>query len=167
MSAPSLPVGLADQLARVPTSRNRLLDYAPCLVRLHSGEVLSRVYVVEESAFLEVWGDDPNRPFLDVTEVASIEDSPMRLPPALANVIYEAGESGMGYTIFTVHLRDGRVVPFLTGNAVDFPDWPAGIDPEGAVSVETHVGRDQLREGHSSGSSSGYVWCLYSGRARR
>ena len=165
MFAPSLPMGLADQLARVATSRDRLLEYAPCLVSLHSGEVLSRVYVVEESAFLEMWGNDPNRPFLDVSEVASIEDSPVRLPPALANLIYKAGESGMGYSIFTVHLRDGRTVPFLTGNAVDFPDWPAGIEPAEAVSVEPHVGRDQLREGDSGGSSLGYVWCLYSARA--
>jgi hypothetical protein len=126
--------------------------------------VLSRVYVVEESAFLAMWGNDPNRPLLDVTEVASIEDSPVRLPAALANLVYGAGESGMGYNIFTVHLRDGRTVPFLTGNAVDFPDWPPGIEPAEAVSVEPHVGRDQFREGRSGGSP-GYVWCLYSARA--
>jgi hypothetical protein len=166
MSAPLLPLELVEQLARVPVSRDRNLEYSPCRVRLRSGEVLPCVYVVEESAFLAVWGDDPSRPFLDISQVASIEDSPARLPADLANILYMAGESGMGYFIFTVHLQDGRTVAFLTGGAVDFPDWPPGIDPAEAISVEPHVGRDQFQRSQSRNPPH-YVWCLYSaGKSR-
>jgi hypothetical protein len=158
----ALSATLAAQLALVPKSHQGQLEYAPCLVRLRSGEVLPRVNVVEAAAFLAWWGDDPKRTFLDVAEVASIEESPFRLPAALADVVYEAGESGMGYCNFTVRFRDGRSLPFLTGNAVDFPDWPTDVDPREAVAVEPHVGRASV--GGTSTGSAPFVWCLYQAR---
>lgn len=162
MAAPDLPAKLADQLARVPTSRDGQLDYAPCLVRLNSGEVHRRVHVVRESAFLALWGNDPNRSMLDVRDVAAIEESPERLPARFANVIYDAHESGMGYFIFTLVLNDGRRLPFLTGNAVDFPSWPAGVGPSDVVGVEPHVGRDELSGADpATRRAVEFHWCLY------
>ena len=134
--------------------------YAPCQVRLLSGEVLPRVYVLEQSAFLRHWGDDPARPFLDVSEVLTIEDSPLRLPAPLADAVYAAGESGMGYFIFTVEFGDGSSHAFLTGDAVDFPDWPVGIDPRNAIAVGPHVGRGGVHE--PSPERAAPLWCLYS-----
>lgn len=156
-----LPPNLASQLALVPKSRDGSLEYAPCLVRLRTGEVLPRIYVAEESAFFALWGDDPRRTYLDVSEIDSIEDSPFRLPASLANVVYEAGESGMGYSIFTVHLRDGRSLPFLAGNAVDFPDWPSDVDPRDAIAIEPHVGREHV--GGANTGSAPWGLCLYKG----
>jgi hypothetical protein len=161
MSAPELSAELADQLARVPASRDGLLHYAPCLVRLRSGEVLPRVYVVEEQAFLRMWGNDPKRRMLDLRDIATIQDSPVRLPARFANEIYDAHESGMGYFIFTLVLNDGRRLPFLTGNAVDFPNWPAGVGPGDVVSVEPHVGRDELSSTGSATRPADYLWCLH------
>jgi hypothetical protein len=154
-----LSANLVAQLELVPKSHDRSLEYAPCLVRLRSGEVLPRVYIVEASAFSALWGDDPKRNFLDVAEIASIEDSPFRLPRDLADVVYEAGESGMGYCIFTVQLRDGRTLPFVTGNAADFTDWPPDVDPRDAVAVEPHVGRDNV--GGANSGSAPFVWGLF------
>lgn len=158
----ALSATLAAQLALVPKSHHGHLEYAPCLVRLRSGEVLPRVNLVGAAAFSAWWGNDPKRSFLDVAEIASIEESPFRMPAELADIVYEAGESGMGYCIFTVHFRDGRILPFLTGNAVDFPDWPSDIDPREAVAVDPHVGRDIL--GGTSTGSAPFVWCLYQAR---
>lgn len=161
MSSPELSDELADQLARVPTSRDGMLDYAPCLVRLRSGEVHRRVYVVEEKAFLALWGNDPKRPMLDIRDIAAIEDSPVRLPARFANEIYDAHESGMGYFIFTLVLKGGRRLPYLTGNAVDFPDWPEGVSPGEVVGAEPHVGRDELSSKGAPTRSADYLWCLY------
>jgi hypothetical protein len=162
--APPLSPVLAEQLTRVPASHDGDLAYAPCTVRLRSGEVLPRVCMVEESAFTRKWGIDPKRHFLSPNEVEAIEESPHRLPAPLADEIYAAGESGMGYVVFTVVLRDGTRLPFLTGNSVDFPDWPPGIDPRDAVSAEPHVGRERLggadRAPHTGAAQA--VWCLYS-----
>lgn len=161
-TASKLSPDLADQLARVPTSRDGLMHYAPCLVRLHSGEVLPHVYVVEESAFLRKWGNDPKRRFLDIGDVAAIEDSPVRLPASFANAIYDAHESGMGYFVFTVVLKDNRRLPFLTGNAVDFLNWPSGVGPDDVAGVEPHAGRDQLSSADpDTRRPADYLWCLY------
>jgi hypothetical protein len=161
MTAPHLPKRLMQQLARVPVSHDRFMHYAPCLVRLRSGRVCPRVYVAEESEYLALWGYDPSRPAISIRHVGAIEDSPLRLGPTLADRVYEAGESGMGYTIFTVHMKDGRSLPFSTGGAVDFPNWPPGVDPKDAVSVEPHVGREHF-QASGSAKSLDYLWCLYS-----
>jgi hypothetical protein len=58
--------------------------------------------------------------------VAEVRDSPRRLPARFANELYQHGESGMGYTIFTV---------------VFFPeiDWPMLIraSPIASIKVAT------------------------------
>jgi hypothetical protein len=163
MPAPALPSELAEQLSAVPVSRDRFLQYAPCLVRLKSGDVLPRVYVLEESSYFRMWGDEPSRSTIDPNELASIEDSPARLPAALADEVYAAGESGMGYSIFTVEFTDGRSIAFLTGNAVDFPDWPPDFDPSNAVAVKPHVGREhfQSQDGGDGRRSATAGLCLY------
>jgi hypothetical protein len=161
MSAPSLSPELIEQLSRVPTSRDGSMSYAPCLVTLKSGEVLPRVYVLEESSYLRLWGDDPKRSTIDPSAIASMVESPDRLPAELANEVYAAGESGMGYSIFTVVLRDGSTIPFLTGNAVDFPDWPEEVDPSDAVAVQPHVGREHFQVAGEGRRSASSLLCLY------
>jgi hypothetical protein len=100
---------------------------------------------------------------VDLADVVAIEESRDRLPAQLADDVYEAGESGMGYVIFTVRLRDGRSIPFSTGNAVDFLDWPADANPSDAVAVEPNVGREFFLQRDGSGRrGADYLWCLYS-----
>ena len=160
MTAPQLSVALAAQLARVPTSYDGM-RYAPCQVRLRSGEILPRVYVAEESEYLRHWGVAPRAP-VALENVESIEDSPFRLPRELADSVYAVGETGMGYFIFAVRLRDGRTIRFLTGDAIDFPDWPPGVDGRDAIEVLTYDrDADQQPQPDESRGSAAALVCLY------
>ena len=79
-----------------------------------------------------------------------------------ANRLYAEGESGMGYTIFTVEFRDGRSVVVGTGNAIDFITYPQGQSKETVVNVLPHVGRgDPLIN-----RAPPFHWCLYEGVAK-
>src|SRR5215218_6564247 len=96
-----------------------------------TGAVRDFVYVVDAERYIPAWGiwpeDDPAKDSVPVSDVQGIEESPYRLPAELANKLYDAGESGMGYAAFTLVLRDGRRLPYVTGNAVNFPALPAGV----------------------------------------
>jgi hypothetical protein len=108
-----LPSHLADQLSRVPKSSDGYCEYAPCRVTLRSGDVLDRVYIVERAAFRRMWRETEATVLVD--DIDRIEDSPVRLPVRWANVLYEAGESGMGYTLFTALLRDATTLTSWSG----------------------------------------------------
>jgi hypothetical protein len=156
-----LPQHLAEQLRRVPKSWDGYCAYAPCRVTLNSGEVLDRVYIVEASDFRRMWGH--TQATVDVADIEQIEDSPFRLPARWANALYQAGESGMGYTLFVARLRDGSILPFVVGNAVDFPNWPPGDRPADVVDVQPHTGREVFRD-RAPGpyeSSAEYAWCVF------
>jgi hypothetical protein len=157
------------QLSKVETTSDGICQYAPCRVTLASGAVIDRVYIVDSYGYSRTWGIDPSldkgKRSVAIQDVVTIESSPTRLPASLANKLYAAGESGMGYTIFIVVMSDGSQLPFVTGNAVDFPNWPDGIDPRQAVDVLPHAGGDIFRD-RAPGpaeSSAEYTWCLYRG----
>lgn len=159
----SLSHDLARQLSTVPVSGG---IYYPCSVVLSDGTVKDRVYLVEAGPWFRYWGvwpeDDRGKQSVDFKMVTSIKDSPSRLPARFANELYNAGESGMGYTIFTVRFRDGSSIAVGTGNAVDFIDYPEGQSPETVVGVLPHIGRNDphLRSGPK------YWWCLYEAEGR-
>lgn len=156
-----LPPHLEADLSRVPKSSDGYCEYAPCRVTLKSGEVLDRVYLVQRAAFRRMWGE--TKATVNVGDIERLEDSPVRLPAQWANALYEAGESGMGYTLFTARLRDGSTLPFVVGNAVDFPNWPPGVGPGDVVDVQPHAGREIFRD-RAPGPherSAQYVWCLF------
>lgn len=136
------------------------LGYRPCRVRLADGATHDRVYVQEARPWVDVWGvwpdEDSGKDEIRLSDVVEISSSPMRLPPHLATKIYDAGESGMGYCIFTLVLADGRRLSCVTGNAVDFVDLPQGVTPADVVDLLPREGsRDHYAE------SSSYAWCLY------
>lgn len=155
-----LPPHLAEQLRRVPPSHDGKLKYHPCRVTLDDGQVLDHVYIVEARAFIVKWGiwpeDDPGKRSVPIERVVSVEESPCRLPAALANKLYKAGESGMGYCAFTVEFKDGTRQAYVTGNAVDFIDAPAGLRASDAVRVDPHKGHNE-----SPLHGPDYFWCLY------
>jgi hypothetical protein len=71
----------------------------------------------------------------------------------------------MGYTVFTVVFK--TTIPFLrrrktylTGNAVDFIEYPFGMAPKDVVSVLPHVGRRTASLARQRRQK--YYWCLYS-----
>ena len=122
---------------------------------------MDRVYVVEEQQYISSWGvypeQDPGKFQVAVDDVVSIVESPSRLPAKYANQLYEAGESGMGYQIFTALFSDGTEQAYMTGNAVDFIEYPEGKRQNSVVAVLPHVGHDQNFQ-----PAPNYYWCLYS-----
>lgn len=159
--APVISPDLLAQLRRVEPSTDGMMEYRPCLARLKDGRELDRVYVVEEDAYWSAWGvypeDDRGKSSVNLGAVESIEESPSRLPVAIANRIYEAGESGMGYCMFRLVLRDGRALPCVTGNAVDFVNLPPGVTPDMVVDVRHE--RVDTRSQYCPAAD--YHWCLY------
>ncbi|WP_439473205.1 hypothetical protein [Brevundimonas sp.] len=157
---PVLPVELANQLSSIEATDGL---YHPCMVTLRDGTSVDCVYLANAHAWFRIWGiwpeDDRGKQALDVRAVASISDSPSRLPALFANRLYAEGESGMGYTIFTVKFRDGTSVVVGTGNAIDFIDYPPGQTKDTVVDVLPHIGRDapEIR------TAPRYYWCLYDG----
>ena len=91
-------------------------------------------------------------------DVVEVQESPTRLPAKFANEIYRSGESGMGYTTFTVVFADGMRQACATGNAVDFIRYPSGKLPKDVVAVIPHEGRRD----DTSVKSPEWYWCLYS-----
>lgn len=167
MSSGAYPViseGLRAQLALVEPSTDGFCSYHPCRVTLRTGETRDYIYVVEARCYFSVAGFWPKEEWsLAIEEVAAIEDSPLRLPPALANKLYAAGESGMGAYVFTVVLRDGTQLPYATGDLVDFPLLPAGITSIDVIDVLPHygLGRFHNRGPRPDESSADYSLCLY------
>lgn len=155
---PRLSNELARQLAAIPASDDL---YRPCKVVLKDGAVLDRIYVVDALPYVQIWGiwpeDDRGKRSLDLNTVAQITESPSRLPVEFADILYREGESGMGYTVFTVCFRDGSSLAVMAGNAVDFIEYPEGQSPETVTSVLPHVGRDDPR----LTEAPRYSWCLY------
>ena len=158
---PLLPATVQADLNRVTPSHDGDMLYYPCRVVLASGKALDTVYIVPEKPYLEYWGtypeDDPAKRWVSIEDVARVEDSPTRLPAIFANEIYRNGESGMGYTIFTVVFSDGLRQPCVSGNAVDFIKYPAGKGPKDVQAVIPHEGRNS-----SLVEAPEWYWCLYS-----
>lgn len=136
--------------------------YRPCLVTLKDGRVFDRVYVQEAQTYIRTWGvwpeEDPGKWFLPIEDVQMIESGPTRLPARFASEIYDSGEWGMGFCIFTLMFTDGERQAYGSGNAVDFVIYPPGKGPDDVAAVIPHEGRSDpeiLRPPH-------YYWCLYS-----
>jgi hypothetical protein len=167
---PRLPIKLGRQLRRVEPSNDEGFEYRPRQVRLLTGDRVDRVYVCDARMYIPRWGiwpwEDRGKSYIPITDITEIRSSPSRIPVRFANKMYRAGESGMGYCVFTLVLRDGGLLPYVTGNAVDFPNLPPGVSPSHIVDLLPHVGREELHPGghrtedpHQQGAE--YHWSLY------
>ena len=143
----------------VPSMEPGGIEYRPCEVTLASGLVDSYVYVVETESWHRLWGIDPEedrfKSSLSVDEIVSIRDSPYRIPPQIANEIYGGGEDGMGYFSFQLLLERGAALNCLTGNAIDFLEWPAGVSPSQVIGVNIHSRAPNEVDGAK------YRWALF------
>jgi hypothetical protein len=117
--------------------------------------VLEQPYIKHWGAFPE---DDSGKQSVQIEDVSEIEESPSRLPAKIANKIYEAGESGMGYCVFTLVFSDDSTQAYITGNAVDFVPLPTSKVTEDIEDVLPHEGRQA--ENQMRGLR--YYWCIYS-----
>jgi hypothetical protein len=157
---PALPPPLKAQLDQVVPSVDGDLKYFPCYVRTKDGRELDRVYVVSAQPYIAQWGvwpdQDPHKYEVRLEDVAEIRESPTRLPPRFAIELYRAGESGMGYTVFTVTFRDGTDESYVGGNAIDFISLPRGQTPRDIVAVTPHAGRER-----AVSDDAPYYWCIH------
>jgi hypothetical protein len=158
---PKLPDKLRDDLSAITPSRDGDLTYWPCAARMKDETVLICVYLVPEGPYIKHWGvypqQDRGKSYISLLDVDALAESPRRLPAQFANKLYMSGESGMGYTIFTVIFADGSRQAYGTGNAVDFIRYPEGKGLSDVVDVLPHEGRNA-----EPVSSPEYYWCLFS-----
>ena len=158
---PILPPTLGSELEAVEASIDREMKYVPCLVHLRSGETHSCVYVADAERYIRYWGvwpwEDDHKAYVSLEEVVAIEESPHRMPPQFPNKMYDAGESGMGYAVFSLLLRDGSRIEYTCGNAIDFVELPEGVSWNMVEDLVPHQGG---RDGGAL-SCSDYAWCLY------
>jgi hypothetical protein len=153
---------LYKQLLQVVPTGDSGIEYRPCLVTLKDGRKVDCVYVVLEQPYIKQWGvfpeNDSHKQSVQIEDVSEIKESLSRLPPVIANKIYKAGESGMGYCVFTIVFSDGSLQAYVTGNAVDFVPLPAHKVAKDIVDVHPHEGR----QAENQMNGLGYYWCLYS-----
>lgn len=158
---PKLPDKLREDLSAITPSVDRDLTYWPCAARMKDGTVLVCVYVVSEVPYLKHWGvypqHDRGKSHISLSDVDALTESSSRLPARFANKLYKSGESGMGYTIFTVVFADGSRQAYGTGNAVDFIRYPEGKGQVDVVDVLPHEGRRS-----EPVTCPDYYWCLFS-----
>lgn len=151
-----------EQLLEVTPSKDWTMEYRPCQVTLKNGDTLDNVYVQEEQSYLKTWGvmpdADAGKRYVLIEDVTEIKESPNRLRPDLANKIYDAGESGMGYCLYKMVLDNGQTVDVCTGNAVDFAPLPAGYTTKNIKDVLPH---QASRKNFVNGPE--YYWCLFKG----
>jgi hypothetical protein len=158
---PSLSASLREELSKIEPSYVGKIKYCPCAVKLRDGSERDCVYLIEQYSYISVWGvypeDDPGKGWIPVDEVLSVRSSLSRLPAKFATKLYEGGESGMGFVVFTVRFSDGSQQAYVAGNAADFIRYPNEKKADDVVDVLPHVGRDtkpvQVPE---------HFWCLYS-----
>ncbi len=159
--SPLLP-HVREALKSIEPSRDGELVYHPCQAILKSGETFDTVYIVSEKPYVKYWGvypeNDSGKRWIRMEDIAEVKESPVRLPAQFANEIYKNGESGMGYTTFTVVFADGLRQACSSGNAVDFIQYPAGGGPKDVVAVIPH----ERRRDDSLVRSPQWYWCLYS-----
>lgn len=155
-----LPGKLRDDLSAIAPSTSGDLTYWPCAARMKDGTVLDRVYVVPEGPYIRQWGvypqQDHGKNHISIADVEALTDSPTRLPARFANKLYNAGESGMGYVIFTVVFADGSSQAYGGGNALDFVLYPEGKGQGDVVDILPHEGRDS-----DPVRRPDYYWCLF------
>jgi hypothetical protein len=138
-----------------------MMKYHPCGVTLKDGTKQDCVYIVAADDYIRVWGvwpdQDEGKHEIRIEDVREIDQSPSRLPPTMAQRLYDAGESGMGYVLFELSYVDGSRSAHVSGNAVDFIRLPDGKSLRDIVEVHPHAGRQtQARL-----SAREYYWCLF------
>lgn len=158
---PALPHAVRTQLERVLPTKDASMAYRPCRLTLKDGKKQDYVYVADAANYIKMWGvwpdQDQGKREIQIGDVEAIEESPSRLPPTLAQQLYDAGESGMGYVAFTLSFRDGSRSIHVSGNATDFVLLPDGKTMQDVLDVHPHAGRGE--SGHLQAPE--YFWCLY------
>ncbi len=128
--------------------------YWPCSLVLSDGQVVPRAVCRVNRR----WSD--NGDWINPENVSEVRPSPYRLPAALADKLYKAGESGMGYVIYIMKLRSRRSLVCSSGGIVDFPGLPEGVVGSDIIDVYPHKGRERSRR-EGCLEDAPFEWCDY------
>lgn len=132
----------------------------PCSVRLTDGNICECVYLVEPTAFNQLFRglepeSMPNLLWVQAQEVALIQESPARLPARFANKIYHAGEH-WGSHSFTLVFSWWCRSNYLVGEFVDFLKYPFGRQPSDVKDVLLY------RQNKHATPVPRHYWCVFS-----
>ena len=117
-------------LASITPSRTPAAEaFWPCSLILADGRKVPRALCRQNAR----WSD--KGAWINPESVVTVSASPFRLPAKLANKLYAAGETGMGYLIYVLTLRSGQTIVCASGGIVDFPSLPSGITTEDMIDV--------------------------------
>lgn len=163
---PELSDHLREQLARVPSvyAPDWRREFRPCSAHLKDGSVIERLYPVQaiELRYVQEWPTKENDPSLVLAnEIENLEDSPYRTPPSFANILYQSGESGMGWTVFTVVFKSGFRQVYVTGQQYDFLEYPKGLGPGDIVDVLPYEGRQHRDDPSTLHDIRAVPLCIY------
>ena len=133
----------------------------PCALELLDGRVLNCAYVVSASdckrfKIQSGSAEEGDSRWVAAVDVGLIRESPMRLPAKFAGELRRAGESGMGYWVFTVVFSWFRRREYVQ-SFVDFIEYPDGKGPDDVKKVIPHKGRREV----GSVSSLEVYWCVF------
>lgn len=165
-SYPELSDPLREQLARVPSAYapDSRREFRPCSAHLKDGSVIPRLYPVQaaELSYVQEWPSKETDPSLVLAnEIEYLEDSPYRTPSGYARLLYQAGESGMGWTVFTVVFKNGYRQVYVTGQRYDFLEYPKGLGPGDIVDILPHEGRKHRDEPSTLHDIHPVPLCIY------
>jgi hypothetical protein len=154
---------LQRQLDRIEPSRfapDALLY--PRAARLKDGTIRSCVYFVEPATLKRLFLHDepeamPGLLWFSVDQVASIEESPARLPAVFANEIYRSG-SRFGYHDFALTFSWWYRRDYAVG-FVDFLEYPLFWGPADVKRVLLYRGKGKPRPVLQT------YWCVFSPNA--
>jgi hypothetical protein len=137
----TLPPHLSGQLNAIEPQAMHFHDddvvIYPCLIHLDDRQVHKCAYLMSVTAATRCWwlkADDSHQ--IDVRNIVTVEKSPYRLPEHLARKIF--GESSMGSLRGIFEFKDGRVLPFLTTESLEFLMIPEGYSIEDITSIRLH-----------------------------
>lgn len=112
----------------------------PCTIVLFDGRSFESCLAWENPRYGDAGA------WINPNAVAYLTECPKRMPAKFARLIESAGESGMGYHVYVVHLSDGNSFVHVAGNlAIDLVDLPLGYTQKDIVSVEPHEGRERSK----------------------
>ena len=131
----------------IPSVNDELRNY-PCRATLRDGAVIERLGIIESPHDLELE--------VSVRDLASLEESPFRIPAHLANKAYSAGETGMSYYAFALILDSGERLEYVIGAPlIDFPELPENVTKDNIVDLIPYRHSDRLPA--SYGTSEEYL----------
>ena len=151
MDAPSLPPSIAEQLKEIAPQNIRTGDKKtsvyPCSVTLNDGRVQQCTYLMSVLAAKRWWWiKTDSKHQIQVQNIVSISPSPYRLQESLANKILEAGETGMGYTSGVFQFKNGKTLPWVTTESMEFMDLPDEYSIHDIIDIKLHIKNEEGKE---------------------